>query len=393
MFSKGLKIKNLGVITAGYPSPATPTTYTFVKQFAHANVRNGVSCTVVAPVSVHDYFKNPNGYPYHSTEGSEEQGTVEVYRPRFISTGARAAYTKLGALNPSLFTLKNFTRSVLRTISRENIELDAVYGHFLYLGGAAAVRVGSKMKIPSFPGVGEGEFWTIRKFGLEHAKRHHDQATAFIANSTALKSSLCETLCVPNKKVRSFPNGVDRTIFRPLNKFEMRQRHDLPEDKFLVVSVGNFLHKKGVIRVGEAIGSLDDVGGIYVGSGPEPPIACNTVFKGRVPHDILPELLSAADLFVLPTLVEGCCNAIIEAMACGLPIISSNGAFNDDLLIDEMSIRVDPTEVDAIREAIITLRDDVEQRKRMARAAFERAKLFDVNDRSQRILQFMEDVS
>ena len=101
------------------------------------------------------------------------------------------------------------------------------------------------------------------------------------------------------------------------------------------------------------------------------------------------ELLSACDVFVLPTLREGCCNAIIEAMACGLPIVSSDRAFNDDLLTDELSIRVDPMDVDAIRDAIIELRDNPTKREQMGVAALERAKLFDVNDRAKRILQFM----
>ena len=96
---------------------------------------------------------------------------------------------------------------------------------------------------------------------------------------------------------------------------------------------------------------------------------------------------------MLPTLQEGSCNAIVEAMACGLPIISSDGAFNDDLLTDEMSIRVNPKSVEEIHQAIITLRDDPVRRKQMADAALERSKQFDVDDRAERILSFIENHS
>ena len=103
----------------------------------------------------------------------------------------------------------------------------------------------------------------------------------------------------------------------------------------------------------------------------------------------MPDLLAAGDVFVLPTLVEGSCNALVEAMACGLPIVSSVGEFNDDLLADDMSIRVDPLDVAAIRAAIVRLRDDAALRARMAGAARERAQRFDVDRRAQNVLDFM----
>lgn len=78
-------------------------------------------------------------------------------------------------------------------------------------------------------------------------------------------------------------------------------------------------------------------------------------------------------------------------MACGLPIISSIGEFNDDLLDDSMSIRVDPLDVPAIRRAIIKLRDHPERRANMAEAAQKRSRAFDVNERAHRMLAFMQE--
>lgn len=390
-------MKHLGIISAGYPSPGSPTSYTFVRQFAHAVVRSGIKCTVFSPVSLHDYLSNREGYPYFSTEKVDDFGSLDVYRPRFISFGARAAYAKLGVLNPSFFTLRSYTNTILRVIQREGIRLDSVYGHFLYLGGAAAIRVGQHLGQPAFSGLGENTdgvnlLWSIEPFGVKHAKKIVEGATKIIANSKLLTNSILRELSYPPEKMKVFPNGTDLNSFKPSSKGDSRRRFGLPCDAFIVGTVGHFSDRKGQERVIEAIKSSESIKVVFAGQNIPYELSEQVLWNSPVNQDQMPEFLSACDVFVLPTLREGCCNAIIEAMACGLPIISSDRAFNDDLLSEDISIRVDPLSVDAIRDAIIALRDDPRRRERMAQGALEKSKLFDVSDRVKRILKFMEIV-
>lgn len=93
----------------------------------------------------------------------------------------------------------------------------------------------------------------------------------------------------------------------------------------------------------------------------------------------------------LPTLNEGCSNAIVEAMACGLPIISSNRAFNDDILDAECSIRVNPVDVDEIHEAIQKLVSDPISREKMSEAAIKKAENLTLSVRAQNILAYIEN--
>ena len=106
----------------------------------------------------------------------------------------------------------------------------------------------------------------------------------------------------------------------------------------------------------------------------------------------MPVYLNAADVFVLPTLHEGCCNAIIEAMACGLPIISSDRAFNYDILDEKNSILIDPLSINDISTSIKTLMKDSDLRKSMSDASLVKAKSLSIRNRAIRILQFMENI-
>ncbi len=383
-------MNHLAIITSNYPSPANPTHGTFVRQFARAVARQGVKVSVIQPVAWHRALRW-NSYPYHEREAIVDGSWIDIYRPRFLSLSARDAFNKLGVFSPSRMTLHQFTAAVRRTLQRQKLTADALYGHFLFMAGAAAVRIGQERGIPAFPCAGEGEFWTVRRYGLPYAIKALGPATGILANSTALKRQIHEQLQMPLEKINVFPNGADLSTFKPVDQAEARKQLRLPQDKFLVCAVGNFLHKKGIARVGESIDGLEGVAGVFAGSGPVPPLCRNIAFCGKVPHADMPVLMSACDVFVLPTLIEGSCNAIVEAMACGLPIVSSIGEFNDDLLDDSMAIRVDPLDIEAIRNAILQLKNDIPMRICMRDNAVKKAQQFDVNDRARRILTFISE--
>ena len=127
-----------------------------------------------------------------------------------------------------------------------------------------------------------------------------------------------------------------------------------------------------------------------MGQGALEPDCDRILFKGRVSNDNVAKYLNAADVFVLPTRGEGCCNAIVEALSCGLPVISSALPFNDDILNENNSIRVDVENTEEIREAIQKLQREPERRKKLAEGAAESAKYLGIRTRAERILAFME---
>lgn len=115
------------------------------------------------------------------------------------------------------------------------------------------------------------------------------------------------------------------------------------------------------------------------------------VFCGKLPHEKIPIYLNCADVFVLPTLAEGCSNSIAEAMACGLPIISSDLDFNHDILDETNSILINPLDVTAIAGSIRFLKDNPIKRHKMSLASLRKAKELDLATRAVKILNFMSE--
>lgn len=374
-------LRHIVFITGNYPSPAHPNRGTFVRQLVEAIAGLGTRCTVIHPWKLHEWLLERR----LAVGCGASMGGVHLVRPLMLSLSNRG----VAGLNTFALTHREFRRAVLGAIKRQKVKPDAVYGHFLYSAGEVAVWAGRRLGIPRFVAVGEGTFWTVKPLGVPRARRDFQHATGILAVSTVLKRRLEEDLGIPSEKIGVFPNGVDLDTFAPKPRAAMRQKFGLPADAFLVIYVGNFIESKGAQRVAAAIDGQAGLGGIFVGSGPVQPRASNVVFCGRVQHALVPELLSAANCFVLPSDVEGSSNATIEAMACGLPLVVSDGEYNDDIVNEEVAIRVRHDDINAIRSAISRLFEDSTLRGRMSMAATSHAQGFDIRERARRILRWM----
>lgn len=379
-------MKSLVIITHGYPCNTNPISQPFTREFAHAVARQGVKVTVIAPLALHLAWRGKD--PFKDVEFTDDGFGINVFRPRYLS----ASRLQVLKWNTCQIGLESFCMAVSRVLRHAiTPRPDALYGHFLYLGGAAATRLGSEMGIPSFVMVGEGELCSVDGFGFERARLHFADTAAFLPNSSCLARLLREKLGIGQERIGVFPNGINHRVFFPRDKMAMRKKLGLPQDRFLVVCVGHQDMQKGPVRVGEAIRGLEGVSGIFLGAGPNPPQADNILFNKPVPHENVSEWLSAADVFVLPSTFEGCCNSALEAMSCGLPVISSIGEFNDDILTLDVSIRTDPFDVTGIRQAIIRLRDDSALRVHMTNATLKWVDNFDVDLRARRMIGFMSE--
>src|SRR5690625_4968241 len=377
-------MKNLIFRTNKYPNPIEENVLVFLQQLVWKMSNLNNKCTVVCPVPVNiktKYYK----LPYKRTEKTENGNTISVYFPKYIGFGQ----SEILGYNPAKITTSTFTKAVKKVIKKLDIKPDALYGHFITPAGIAAARIGKKLNIPSFCAYGESTPWTIEHFGVEKTRKELKAIDGIVAVSTHNKNELLELNVVKEEKVGVFPNGYRPERFYPRDKDKSREMFGLPKDKFIVSFVGSFDHRKGVERLIEAVEGLDDVYVICAGKGRLTPNSDRCLYQSQVNHKDLPYFYSASDIFVLPTLNEGCSNAIIEAMACGLPIVSSNLPFNDDILDDERSIRVNPMEVDQIRKAIQVFKTNNDRYLNARRNSLKKSRYLTLKKRASKIIEFI----
>ena len=372
---------NILFMAPDYPNKYRAS-FEFVKNLVEALADRGNHCYVIAPYSI--------SHEKRFWHGLEEQqrangGSVTVCRPNHLTF----SNWKIGRVS-----LTEISRRIAinYALKRLKFKADVAYGHF-WSSGFELYEFAKKKGIPLYVATGESEIsGTFRN--SNKIKLFCDYLRGVICVSTKNKNESVSLGLATEEKCFISPNCIDSRLFKVMNKSESRRKLNISMDAFVVVFLGWFKHVKGPERVAAAIETITDGAPVYsmfLGSGSEEDPQCkNMLIKKRLKHDEVPEFLNAADVFVLPTRHEGCCNSIVEAMACGLPVISSNLPFNWDILNDSNSIMIDPDNIEEIAKAIVTLRDNIAMRQQLAEGALATARGLTIDKRAESIENYIK---
>lgn len=382
--------EHICIISIGYPTADNPV-FTFVDQLVCELTDLGIKCTVISPQSItKSIIRGIKLNPAVWSKTTRNNHEIEVYQPKFVTFSDINVFGfEIGQILFDFF----FERAVKKAFKQIKEKPSILYGHFWSCGFVAA-EIGRREKLPVYVACGEGEL-IIRESFLRRKKGLLDYINGVISVSTENKEESIKLGLAKEEKIIVIPNGVDQSRFYQMDKREARAALGFSENDFIVAYTGWFSERKGSRRVSDALKKLGNVKSIFIGSEEDSPTPTYTpdcegmLFCGRLPHQDLVKYLNCADVFVLPTLAEGCCNSIIEAMACGLPIISSNLPCNDDILDDNNSIRINPGSVEEITKAIEFLRDNPEERERMSEASLSAASDLSIDKRAKRILNYI----
>lgn len=320
-------------ISTLYPNAHTPRFGTFVARSLEALAKSGDwDVTVINPIGVPPIaFGKYKPLAAAATDGTEHG--VSVHRPKFTlipSVGTR--------INPGVIA-----RKILPLVQRLHAQnpFDLVDAQFFYPDGPAAAWIAQELGLPcSIKARGSDiNFWGGKGFALEQMLEAADRADGLLAVSQALARDM-SALGMDYNKITLHYTGLDRDRFRPLENVGLRSmlgqslNLELPEGKPLLASVGALIERKGQDLAIGALASIPGAQLLIVGKGPDEQHLHNLArdmrveervhFLGSVDHDLLPVILSAADIMVLPSASEGLANAWVEALACGTPLVISD---------------------------------------------------------------------
>ena len=330
------------VFSSLFPSNKRPNAGVFIRERMF-RVAQQIPVVVVSPVPWFPFqglirYWRPHFRPQPSRY--EEQQGIQVYFPRFFSIpGLLKSYDgffmALGSL-PTLFKLRK--------------QFNIIDAHFAYPDGYAATLLGHWLKMPVTITL-RGTEVPLSKMPERKARMLTalKNATRVFSVSDSLKQ-LVVSLGAVSDKIRVIGNGIDVVKFYPLAKTVARAELAIPKNAKVLVSVGALVDRKGFHRVIEILPTLaakypELIYLIVGGDSPEGYIRerleqqvktleleKNVRFLGAYPSEQLKLPLSAADLFVLATANEGWANVFLEAMACGLPVITTEVGGNIEVV-------------------------------------------------------------
>ncbi len=375
--------------TEKYPTPDLPFA-AFVAELCRELTRQGHEITVISPQSITPWLRGKSKliprFSIEKVDCGNEYRNIEIHSPYYISISNNAVAQKIS------IWLRN--KAVCRA-ARKLMKPDVCYAHF-WTNGDSIANYARKNNIPLFVATGEDTIYFHHQMSKNHVSYIKKSTKGVICVSTKnLEESVNAGFADRNDCI-VLPNAVDDRLFYKRDKKSLRQELGFNEDDFIVAFVGRFDNRKGVKRVSDAIKSIADpqiksifIGGSEFGSS-EQPNCDGILFKGRLPHEKIPIYLSASDVFVLPSLAEGCSNVIVEAMACGLPIISSDLPFNYDILDENNSFLINPKDVKAIAYHINLLKNDKKLCARMGECALQTASSLTISKRASKIVEFIK---
>lgn len=327
--TSGARPLNILSVCRSLPTPEDPSSGIFVLNrlaalsgIANVRIVQPVPwCPQVAPLPA--WARTPT----HEADGVEISHAPMFYVPRVLKS--LDGYWLERALAP-----------IARSI-HARAPLDLIDAHFGYPEGVGSLRVARRLGIPLFI--------TIRGFEAEYLRKPIigpmlADALRSAAGCVSVSHSLRELAVehgVDPAKVRVVHNAIERSIFHPGDAAAARARLRLPPTGRLIVSVGHLISRKRHHVLVEAFARVrahypDATLAIIGGKAFEPEypeqlarlaqelrVADAVRFVGNIPPAAVADWLRAADVFALGTAREGCCNAVLEALGAGVPVVTT----------------------------------------------------------------------
>jgi len=313
-----------------FPSAAQPVHGVFVETRLRELLKAGdIQAKVVAPVPWFPFKAERFGQyaRYAATPRAEQRNGLEVFHPRY------ALPPKVG-MHVAPYAMALGALPTLKRLQKQGFDFDLIDAHYCYPDGVAAGLLAKWLNKPFFVTARGSDVNLIGEIARPRALMLATARAA--AGSIAVSQALADRLIAmgaPADKVHTLRNGVDTARFAPQPRDVARRRLGLCEKGRYLLMVGNLVELKGHAVAIEALTTLTTVELLCVGAGPELSVLRALAqrlgveqrvrFVGQVGQADLKRWYSAADALALCSSREGWPNVLLEAMACGTPVIAT----------------------------------------------------------------------
>jgi len=363
----------IGVITSAYPEYEDDPHGIFVHRLMMEIVKHGHEVSVLAP-----YAGDKTKY---NLEGVDVERFNYFYPRRFQRLAGRSGMidnVKDGVL-VKLQVLTFLFFNVVHSLTKFR-DMDIVHVQWPIPNGLGALFLKKLYGIPYINTIHGEEVYLSKRYHMVFAfKWIVNNAKKTITNSSATRDS-CLKAGLDGDKIQVIPFGVDTSFFKPLK---------LPknENEFQILSVGYLIERKGykylIKAMKDVLNENINVRLKIVGSGPLEYNLQNIIRELKLENEVkimknvsdqeLLHLYNSSDLFVLPSIIdsqgntEGLGVVLLEAMACGLPVIGSDvGGIPDIIIQGKSGILVKEKDVSDLSDNIIKMLKDDILRNRLA---------------------------
>lgn len=337
-------------ITNLFPSSNAPTAGVFIRERIKAVVARGAAVRVIAPVP----WVPPGPAParYRRIRATPEAGEVDgvsVRYPRYLMI------PKAG----TRFQARGYARA-LRKVLREEIESfrpDILDAHYLYPDACGVARVAAEFGVPYACTARGSDVHVLGCLPFVHRQIRDALAgaAAVIAVSRALATAMRE-LQLFDGLIEVVPNGVDPVRFQPRPRARARAELGLPATGRFVVCVGHLApvyRQELLLRALAHAQAPADLSVHLLGQGPDREalealagdlgLRERVSFQGIVPHERIPAWLAASNGSVQLNRSAGSPNAVLESVACGIPVLASDiPPMREALVTPEQGLLVEP---------------------------------------------------
>ena len=329
---------------------------------------------------------------------SKENG-FEIFRP-FVLYLPSTSFVGINGILMQ-YSLLNFLKKLIK-----ERKIEIMLGYNMLPEGIAAVRLARKFELPvGFWAIGSdiNDFARYNRINYYLSKKCIEKSHLILTESKDLENNI-RTFSKKNVQMKTFYKGIDSSNFLNLpDKNVLKKELNLCLEKKYLLFIGRLIYDKGIYEIVESFRRIANIYPnhdlIMIGEEiekekltvkfKEAGILNRVNFTGIIPYNEIAYFMKASELLVFPSWAEGLPNVVMEAMAAGLPVVSSDAGGIPEVLINGVTgLSVPVKNVEKLTEAIIKMIKDTELRETCIHNA--RELILEKFDVKKNVLQLFE---